>query len=352
VLALPYIGTVEANDDPLKLGRLKVRVPCVYGVSSAADGSGYIARDDLPWALPAGMPAGGSHASGGFSMLPEPGDQVMVQFLDGEPENPVWQWLMQTRAQADKLKLHHYGQKGRGEVGAPDRAILSRYGHSLELTESSVTLTTSQGYQIRLENSTGETGGSAAIQTPAGQRISLNDLNKGIVAQALDSAVVSAGTVILNAASDMLVRSSGSLSLAVGGVSVIIDENTITLATGTRASVIIDDAGNIAIMSAGGAALAAETDRVQASAPDGTGVMIKNGKISVSAGQIVINTSALAVGTDAQYPAVMLTPSLLRWITTHTHNSSAPGVPTGPPILLPPDPEFPVNSGSTRVRLT
>ncbi len=349
-LALPYLGIVEANDDPLKLGRLKVRVPCVYGVSSAAEGSGYVARDDLPWALPAGMPAGGSHASGGFSMLPEPGDQVMVQFLDGDPENPVWQWLMQTRAQADKLKLHHYGQKGRGEVGAPDRAILSRYGHSLEFTDSSVTLTTAQGYQIRLENSTGETGGSAAIQTPAGQRVTLNDLNEAVMVQGLNSAVVSAGTVILNAASDMLLRASGSLSLAIGGVSVIIDGNTVILTTGTGASVIIDATGNVAILSAGGAALAVETGKVQVTAPDGTGMVVSSGKISISAGQIVINTASLAVGTDAQYPAVMLTPSLLKWILTHTHTNGNLGSPTGPPIPL--DPEFPVNSGSSRMRLS
>ena len=94
LLGFTYAGTVESNLDPLKLGRLKVRVPHVYGTT--ASGVGYIGVNDLPWALPAGMAAGGSANSGGFSQLPEKGDHVWVRFLDGEPEKPVWEWGMQT----------------------------------------------------------------------------------------------------------------------------------------------------------------------------------------------------------------------------------------------------------------
>src|SRR3954470_6030472 len=93
-----FIGIVEKVDDPEKLGRVKVRVPHAYGIFGTEVGA--VPLDDLPWALPAGLPAGGSSASGGASWLPEPGDQVVVQFLDHEPEKPIWSWLMQTRSQS------------------------------------------------------------------------------------------------------------------------------------------------------------------------------------------------------------------------------------------------------------
>jgi len=39
-----YVGIVEENDDPEKLGRCKIRIPSVYGTD--------IPTDDLPWAIP------------------------------------------------------------------------------------------------------------------------------------------------------------------------------------------------------------------------------------------------------------------------------------------------------------
>ena len=76
-----YLGFVEEVRDPDKLGRIKARVPSAYGFSSGPGGS--IGTEDIPWAIPAGLAAGGSDASGGISWLPEPGDQVFVRFLDG-----------------------------------------------------------------------------------------------------------------------------------------------------------------------------------------------------------------------------------------------------------------------------
>ena len=73
-----YAGIVENVKDPQRLGRVKARVPHVHGVSGS--GAGYIGTNDLPWALPSGMPAGGGPASGGFSQLPAVGDKVWVRF--------------------------------------------------------------------------------------------------------------------------------------------------------------------------------------------------------------------------------------------------------------------------------
>lgn len=135
-----YAGVIESTKDPEKRGRMKVRVPVVYG---PAEGS--IPTADLPWALPIGLPAGGSSASGGIDWLPEIGDQVWVRFLDGEPEKPLWEWALQTTKQAKKFPFRNY------EDDTPNRhALLTRYGQSIEWSEAGITAVTSKGYSIQL----------------------------------------------------------------------------------------------------------------------------------------------------------------------------------------------------------
>lgn len=70
-----YRGFVVDRDDPEQLGRLKVRVPSVLG--DAVTG----------WAWPS-LPYAG--AGLGFFFLPEVGDIVWVEFIEGELEHPVW----------------------------------------------------------------------------------------------------------------------------------------------------------------------------------------------------------------------------------------------------------------------
>ncbi len=100
-------------------------------------------------------------------------------------------------------------------------------------------------------------------------------------------------------------------------------------------------------ISSDGACLSAQGKTVQLQSPDGTSMIIENGKISVSGKQLVLNTEAMAIGTDALYKALMLTPQFQIWATTHTHTNGNFGSPTGPPIM-----PFPEDAGSTRVKLT
>lgn len=331
-LGFTYAGTVENNQDPLKLGRLKVRVPHVWGSSST--GSGYIPTNDLPWALPAGMPAGGSSVSGGFSQLPAVGDSVWVRFLDGEPEKPIWEWGMQTQDQSKNLKLHEYGSKqdsGQSVTGSPDRAIITRYGHSLEIKENAVTLTTKEGYQIILEGSAGASGGSARIQTPTGQSINLSDTGQSIVSQALDANVLSGKTVILNGAESILGKTT-RFTMMVGTAMVTIQNDSVIINTASGALLLIDGNGNVTLNSADGSALSLENGKVQLGTADGTGAVIQTGKVSVTAAQFVLNTAACALGVAAEFPVVMMTPDMLAYLLTHTHTNGNDGSPTGPPI--------------------
>lgn len=77
-----YVGKVEDNEDPLKIGRLKVRVPSIFGEESE------IPTDKLPWADP-NFPYGGSDDVG-FFFVPEKEATVNVLFIGGDSNKPVW----------------------------------------------------------------------------------------------------------------------------------------------------------------------------------------------------------------------------------------------------------------------
>lgn len=327
-----YLGVVEKVGDPEQLGRLKVRVPGVYGLQGAADA---IPVDDLPWALPMGLPAGGSNASGGFSMLPEVNDQVAVQFLDGEPEKPTWQWLMQSQPQAKELKLHQYTAKKENNqdvAGTAARAVWTRYGHSVEIRPEHVVVTTKEGQQIVLQTSESSSGGSAALQTPKGQSLRLSDVSETALLQALEGAVISGKKVIINAPTSVMLK-TGRYTLMVGSTLIAVQGSTITLVTGTGASIVVDAEGNVALTSASGAAVSLEDSKIQVGTPDGTGLVLENGKVSVNAKQMVINTTSMAIGTAQGSPVILMTSQALTWFLAHTHSNGNNGSPTGPPIL-------------------
>jgi len=73
-----YVGTVKDNEDPHKVGRLRVLIPELYGS---------IAKDKLPWANPS-MPFGGSGY--GIFMIPKVGAKVRVKLFRGHPWFPLW----------------------------------------------------------------------------------------------------------------------------------------------------------------------------------------------------------------------------------------------------------------------
>lgn len=71
-----YRGFVVDNEDPNKMGRIRLRVPSVLGTA------------ELDWALPC-LPFGGLADQGWFS-VPEVDAQVWVEFEEGELSQPIW----------------------------------------------------------------------------------------------------------------------------------------------------------------------------------------------------------------------------------------------------------------------
>ena len=100
-------GIVVDNNDPLKLGRVKIRVIAAYGEQPV---------NNLPWAWPC-FPYGGAKEQGFFA-VPEKGAgvYVMFQYKDGEPDPtyPVWlgQWHAQNETPSEiagnSEDAHHY----------------------------------------------------------------------------------------------------------------------------------------------------------------------------------------------------------------------------------------------------
>ena len=70
-----YRGMVADRNDPLQLGRLKLRVPSI--LADAVTG----------WAWPASPYAGKGI---GFLFIPQVDDLVWVEFVEGDLEHPIW----------------------------------------------------------------------------------------------------------------------------------------------------------------------------------------------------------------------------------------------------------------------
>ena len=78
-----YIGMVEDNNDPKKMGRCKIRVFDIFDGKS--DNKNYdISVEDIPWAVPR------RDVNGNQFNIPDKGKVVTVVFEDGNKNNPEY----------------------------------------------------------------------------------------------------------------------------------------------------------------------------------------------------------------------------------------------------------------------
>lgn len=323
----PYLGVVVANKDPAKLGRVKVDVPHVFGVDSSTVSP--IGVTDLPWAIPAGLPAGGSSMSGGIDWLPDPGDQVVVFFLDGEPEKPVWFWMMQTLKQADPLlgfPLHHYNRNPASAY--PDRAALTRYGHTLEINSGSMIMSTKSGYQVYLLDGLPMAfDGSVNIRTPRFQSFELDDLTLSGTLNILRDCYFNIGMDWQVFCADLdFTALAGSFKF-----DMVNDWNanvgrSLAFTVGTDATVTVGGSYDTSVL--------------------GNMDTLVEGLMNTTViGSYNISFEALNLGAAATEPYVLgnrllvLLNRLLVWLSGHAHSNGNNGSPTGPP-LTPPQPEL------------
>lgn len=306
-----YGGIVERVDDPEQLGRVKVRVPFIYGATPET--TGYIGTNDLPWALPVGLPAGGSSRSGGLSHLPEIGDHIFVRFLDGEPEKPLWEWGMQTLTDAKNLPLHQYNKSGK-RVTNPKRAGWTRYGHTFEMNPDGAIMTTSQGYRVTVtDGAPGANEGIIQIATPNGNLLEIDDAS---------------GTWTVYITEDLNLNVTDEVILQARALDFTLSDG-VRLTAGTTIDVTAE--GDISATSS--AAVNVTATEINA---------ISSGSMLLqAAAELQATFATMRLGQGATEPFVLGTQlstfltQLMAWLSTHVHTSATPGTPTSPPVIPP-----------------
>lgn len=81
-----YFGIVVNSNDPERLGRVKVRIPCLHGTVPYE--AIYLSDDDLPWARSGIFNAAGNDM--GQFIVPPKGARVFVTFEYNNPDNPIY----------------------------------------------------------------------------------------------------------------------------------------------------------------------------------------------------------------------------------------------------------------------
>jgi uncharacterized protein involved in type VI secretion and phage assembly len=130
------VGIVESLDDPASLGRVQVRLPW------RTDGGAGV------WARLSNPDAGDGH---GTVFVPNPGQEVVVGLLDGDPTAPVVLGCLYNGAQAAPVAID------------PDanhvRTVVTPGGHALTLEDgdaAAVRVTTADGHSLVLSDADSE----------------------------------------------------------------------------------------------------------------------------------------------------------------------------------------------------
>lgn len=170
-----YRAFVRDNNDPERLGRLRLEIPAVLGTGTEAWSA---------WASPC-FPYGGNPDCG-FYLLPEVGASVWAEFEMGDPQAPIWSgvWLAGSTP---------------GEMPAEAAANPT----------TCTVLKTAAGHTILLEDTAGQqrvlirdAGGQHLLLDVAGARVEL----------------VSAGEIVLqDGTGSRIVLSGGSIQITASG---------------------------------------------------------------------------------------------------------------------------------------
>jgi uncharacterized protein involved in type VI secretion and phage assembly len=123
-----YRGIVVDNQDPAKLGRLKLNVPSVLG-SDVVTG----------WATPC-VPYGGA-ADQGFLFIPDVGAGVWTEFEEGDLEFPIWAGTFWSQPNSDtELPKPNKAGDGSEESSVQDpptsKIIKTGKGHTLQFEDA------------------------------------------------------------------------------------------------------------------------------------------------------------------------------------------------------------------------
>lgn len=119
-----YRGLVAHNDDPDGLGRLRVRVPSVFGADAVTG-----------WAWPC-APFGGAGGQGWWT-VPEVGAGIWVEFEEGDLDFPVWVGTYWSRpGGTSEVPLARDAEGAEAGVAGPTRRLFtSAAGHTIQFED-------------------------------------------------------------------------------------------------------------------------------------------------------------------------------------------------------------------------
>jgi uncharacterized protein involved in type VI secretion and phage assembly len=125
-----YRGIVVDNQDPAKLGRLRLRVPSVLG------------RDVVTgWAMPC-TPYGGASGQG-LLFIPDVGAGVWTEFEEGDLEFPIWVGTFWTQPD------------GTSELPKPNKATDGSEQDAIQDPPTAKIVKTAKGHTVQLEDGDG-----------------------------------------------------------------------------------------------------------------------------------------------------------------------------------------------------
>lgn len=253
-----YRGEVTDNTDPAHRGRVKVKLPNVFG------------DDELPYfAEPRDFRGAGSKK--GEFFVPDIGDWVYVEFEQGDPRFPVYSGGWHAQEEVDEDSFEH------DEDDAPTaRGWQTKYGHVIKMVDAAgkerVYMATPKGHYFILDDTEGaeaiflihktgaqmqiDASGSVKVVAVDGGYVSLNAESGEVSAASKDGSLVKIASdiVLLPKGGDSMLRLAEGIAMLTSAKDVIISGNTFTASAG---AVTIDAQGAKLSMGTGKVALGA-----------------------------------------------------------------------------------------------